>query len=127
VLSGCRLEATAVRGALASAAVVGMLVAAWAASVMGTSMVPTARVGMLLVVGALGVAAVVHGCLLMLWILLPRLLWLLLIVHLSDSSLSNEFIIQDTRFEYPIIFITFKLQTTFNPSLPIKYSQYFFT
>ena len=81
----------------ARAAVVLLMVgmAAWAAAVMwGTSMVPAARVGMLLVVGALGVASVVHGCLLMLWILLPRLLWLLLIVHLSDSSLSNEFIIQ---------------------------------
>jgi uncharacterized integral membrane protein len=66
--------------------------------------------GMRLVRRASGVATVLLvGCLLMLllWvlILLPRLLllWSLLIVHLSDSSLSQmNLLFKDTRFERPI-------------------------
>lgn len=51
-----------------------------------------------------------HLLLLLLRVLDPGLL-LLLIVHLSDSTLSQmNLLFKDTRFENPIIFITFKLQ-----------------
>lgn len=88
-----------------------------ATSVAATAVTTALSMGMLLGWGA--ALATVRLLMVLLWvlILLPGLLlpWAsVLICHLYDSSLSQmNLLFKDTRFELPIIFITFKLQNTF--------------